>query len=184
MNPACPHLPQAAPDLRAGYPRQWKTSDPPRHYHACLQTAQSLWQQGLAAQALLQLNKALACEIDEPPVLPYAALCWIMEQPRPTDSSSDSGFLGNPIRHFQHLASRITPKVGPNFEIRRWRAWACFHLAEACLDHSDYPRDEQQITRECLEIPDIHRTLAELQESGWPNEVKTVRELLNSQPNI
>ena len=94
---------------------------------------------------------------------PYRALLWIME----TASNGDFGYLGNPVRHFQHLASRMS---GPRAEIRSWRAWVCFHLAEKILNRGDYPRDGGQIAREGLWIPNYQRALNEVAKHGWSDE--------------
>lgn len=104
----------------------------PAFYLACLEYGQQLWQQGLAARAVLCLDRALGADLagDEPVLavwpLPYAALVWILQH-------TPSGvFLGNPRVHFQHLAGRMNQ---PRREQRRWRAWACWALARAALPH-------------------------------------------------
>lgn len=84
---------------------------------------------------------------------PFAALTWYLEN-RPADL-----FIGNPVRHFQHLASRMS---GANPGIRASRAWACFHLAEEILPQEDYPRDHQQIESEGLIIPTAAEVLKKL----------------------
>ena len=99
--------------------------------------------------------------------LPYAAKRWVMEN-CPADE-----FLGNPVRHYQHLATRMS---GPRPELRRWRAWACFHLAEVVVDRAENPRDELQIVREGVEIPGFDEVLARLSELGIPGEEKLARE--------
>jgi hypothetical protein len=91
-------------------------------------------------QVILQLNKAWMADLsDEDDVLaahpaPYQALVWLLE----TAAAGNHGYLGNPVRHFQHLASRVS---GPRSEIRAWRAWLCFHLAEKGLPAARFPRD-------------------------------------------
>ena len=115
-------------------------------YLDALRYAQSQWLSGKPAQAILQLNKAWMADLSgrEPELLanppPYQALAWILENA----SSCDCGYLGNPVRHFQHLASRMN---GPRAEIRSWRAWVCFHLAESTLSRGEYPRDGEQDDR-------------------------------------
>ncbi len=84
---------------------------------------------------------------------PYRALVWIMK----TSAGGECGYLGNPVRHFQHLASRMT---GPRAEIRSWRAWVCFHLAEILLDGALFPRDGEQIAREGIWIPGMESVAA------------------------
>jgi|GEM_PF-949648 len=146
-----------------------------RHGHAkgadfyldALRLAQSQWVSGKPAQAILQLNKAWMANLtgDEPVLKahppPYRALVWIMENA----ASGDHGFMGNPVRHFQHLASRIS---GPRAEIRSWRAWLCFHLAEKTLP--GFPRDGGQIAREGLWIPGVQRVVHEVAKRGWLGE--------------
>lgn len=164
MNPPCPFLPSASNKLRASYARSFKTESLQRHYLACLEAAQSLWIQQLPGQSILQLNKALASETHTAYPLPYQALCWILE------NQKNKGFLGNPVRHFQHLASRISPKVGANHEIRRWRAWACMHLAEIRLEPDQFPRDYEQIENDSLVIPNKSEIYQALKESPWQLE--------------
>jgi hypothetical protein len=77
--------------------------------------------------------------------------------------------MGNPVRHYQHLASRMS---GPNKELRSWRAWACFHLAEKVLPADEYPRDDRQIEQENLLIPDWQKTISEIQERGIVGEAE------------
>lgn len=136
-------------------------------YVAALSYAQSLWLEGKPAQALLQLNKAFAADLSgDDPVLrdwppPFAAKSWIMAASR-----SGSAFLGNPVRHYQHLATRMN-NVNP--VPRRWRAWACFHLAEAVLGPG-YERDARQVELECIVIPTPEETEDGLRRAGWPDE--------------
>jgi hypothetical protein len=138
-----PHLPDAPPGLDPGHTRRHRRECGPLFHRACLELAQSFWQQGKPAQAILQLNKAAFV-----PTLPapYPALVWFLIHRRP------DLFLGNPVRHFQHLASRMSGEHAP---LRAWRAWACFHLAHEILPPADFPRDEEQITHEDLLIPDL-----------------------------
>ena len=139
-------------------------------YRDALIFAQSLWQVGKPAQAILQLNKSWMADLAvDDPILeshlpPYRALIWILEKA----ASGEHGYLGNPVRHFQHLASRMS---GPRAEIRAWRAWLCFHLAERILGAAEFPRDGQQLVCEGLWVPGIQRTMREVAEKGWKNEV-------------
>lgn len=124
--PPCPYLPAARPEL------DWRALHAFRaevrgeaFYFLCLEYAQTLWQRGLAARALLCLDRALGAELsgeetilrDWP--LPYAAMAWCIAQ-TPT-----TVFIGNPRVHFQHYADRMN---APRREQRRWRAWACWAL--------------------------------------------------------
>ena len=135
-------------------------------YEAALLYAQSLWLEGKPAQAILQLNKAWSADLrQDEGVLdkwpsPYAALCWMYVHVK------EESFLGNPVRHFQHLATRM-PATEP--AIRVWRAWACFHLSERLLGEN-YPRDLDQIEKEELEIPAVNQVEQALDEYGWKHE--------------
>ena len=139
----------------------------PAFYGAALRYAQSLWREGKPAQAILQLNKAWSADLPgavplaDAGVSPYRALVWILQQ------GPDGGFLGNPVRHFQHLATRMS---GPRAVARSWRAWAGFHLAERLLDGRDCPRDQRQIDAENLVIPAWPQVVGALTECGWPGE--------------
>ena len=150
-----------------------------KFYLDALRFAQSQWRVGKPAQAILQLNKSWMADLSGgDPVLrtnptPYRALVWILEMA----STGDGGYLGNPVRHFQHLASRIS---GPQAEIRSWRAWASFHIAEEILDRAEYPRDGEQIAREGLWIPGFKRALQEVDGNGWPGEAEELGEALKS----
>lgn len=145
-----PHLPEASPDLGPYHTRQHRAKGGSTFHRACLELSQSLWLQEKPAQAILQLNKA---SMIPDQAAPYSALVWFLAHRR------DNLFIGNPVRHFQHLASRMS---GDHAELRRWRAWACFHLAEISLPWPDFPRDQEQIDQEQLRIPvfsDIEKKL-------------------------
>ena len=152
-------------------------------YLDALRYAQSQWVAGKPAQAILQLNKAWMADLSgtEPVLLanppPYQALAWILEQA----AEGLCGYLGNPVRHFQHLASRVS---GPRRVVRSWRAWGCFHLAEEILPRAEYPRDGEQIAREGLWIPGYQRALNEIAAQGWAGESGFFpRRVLPSPPN-
>ena len=85
--------------------------------------------------------------------MPYQALVWILTR------RHEEGFIGNPVRHFQHLATRMS---GANKSLRITRAWLCFHLAESVLPADDFPRDTRQIEKEELTIPNIDEVLSML----------------------
>ena len=115
--------------------------------------AQGHWLDEKPAQAILQLNKAFSADLENGAEVlrkwpwPYAALEWILENA----ADGRSGFLGNPVRHFQHLATRMS---GPRRELRIARAWQCFHIARHTLaGRGDYRLDGQQIAREGIHIP-------------------------------
>jgi hypothetical protein len=175
MIQACPHLPEVAPGLTAESVRMWRGPYGPEAYLAHLRYAQALWVRGNPAQALLQLDRALAADLagDEEVLrkwpLPYKSMEWIMVK------GSGMGFFGNPVRHFQHLASRMS---GPRSELRTWRAWACFHLAEQVLGQEGFPRDEEQIERESLRIPGRPEVITRLGGLGHPGEAALVSRAL------
>lgn len=161
VNPACPCLPEVTELLDFSVTRRHGNDRGDAFYLDALRYAQSQWRTGKPGQAILQLNKAWMAELaGEDPVLvagfsPYRALVWILE----TASTGDCGYLGNPVRHFQHLATRMR---GGHAEIRAWRAWLCFHLAERILDTAAYPRDGEQIAREGVWIPSFGRVRAKV----------------------
>jgi hypothetical protein len=173
-NPRCPWLPEVSETLDFSITRRHGENKGVDFYLDALRYAQSQWLAGKPAQAILQLNKSWMADLaaDDPVLLshppPYRALRWIIE----IAAQGNSGYLGNPVRHFQHLASRMSE---PRREIRSWRAWLCFHLAEQILDPARFPRDGEQIAREGLWIPSFQRTLHEVVEKGWPREVAEIR---------
>ena len=99
-------------------------------YLTALTYGHYLWQRGLAARAMLKLDRALGADLrgTEPELaqwpLPYEAMAWILRQ-TPADV-----FIGNPRVHFQHLADRMNE---PRREQRRWRAWAGWGLTRTVL---------------------------------------------------
>jgi hypothetical protein len=149
-----------------------------RFYLECLQYAQRLWIGRKPAQAMLQLNKALSADLPEDAAVfekhpaPYRPMAWLMAEA----ALGNAGFGGNPVRHFQHLATRMS---GPRGEIRAWRAWFCFHLAERVLEGRGADRDGVQIAREGVWIPSAERALAALGRLGWAGEAEVARAALN-----
>ena len=149
-----PHLPTAPPDLDPAHTRRHREECGPIFYRACLEFSQSLWQQNKPAQAILQLNKAFMADVPNPEIpLPYKAMIWFLE------NRKDDQFIGNPVRHFQHLATRMS---GPRAGLRSWRAWACFHLAKQVLPESDFPIDHEQVETEALVLPHLEEVLENL----------------------
>ena len=172
----CPFLPEVKVVIRpSDLTLIKKGSDRPSYYYAALECAQSMWLCGFPAQALLQLNHALGENLSEETSvlhkypLPYRAKQWIFQN-RSTDS-----FLGNPVRHYQHLASRMS---GKNSQLRSLRAWACFHLAEQALPNEEFPRDEEQIQKENLTIPQWNNLIESLLQLGKENEVQLLQRLV------
>lgn len=168
-NLACPWLPEVVEIHDFSITRRHGHAKGVEFYLDALRYAQSQWIAGKPAQAILQLNKAWLADLSgsEPELLahppPYQALAWILEK----SANGDCGYLGNPVRHFQHLASRVS---GPRAGIRAWRAWLCFHLAERILERAAFPRDGEQIAREGLWIPNRQRARNEIAKHGWPSE--------------
>ena len=165
----CPQLPAAVPGMSFRDLRALGDCRGERFYEATLTYGQCRWRRGLPAQAILQLDRAWGADLTGNEAIltewpsPYRALAWMLER------RTEGGFLGNPVRHFQHLASRVR---GERREVRAWRAWACLHLAEGILPAGDFPRDHQQIEREGLVIPGPDQVRRGLQELGWPGEVE------------
>ena len=169
----CPHLPEAKTPLRAAAMKECGTDRGRKFYRLALRCAQSLWLQGLPAQSLLLLNRAFAADhLSDPEMcredpLPYRAAAWIMQ------NREAEQFIGNPRRHFQHLATRM---VEPRKEIRSWRAWACWQLA--CLIFPDYPADEKQIREERVIEPDEDEIFRQLEKHGVPGEAQLWRSVI------
>jgi hypothetical protein len=176
---ACPWLPQPGGVLGPEVTRELAGERGVAYYRAALCYAQSLWREGKPAQAILQLNKAFtarlaadAAVLGEWPA-PYRALGWMLRE-RP-----DGVFLGNPVRHFQHLATRVR---GLDRELRAWRAWGCFHLARRVLPEDGFPVDAEQVEREGLAFPEWDQVLAELGRRGWNGEVAALVGAVNEAP--
>ncbi|MDB6077982.1 MAG: hypothetical protein JWO82_1729 [Akkermansiaceae bacterium] len=169
--PACPLLPGVEDVLDPSVTRQHSDQKGPDFYLAALRYAQSLWRQGKPAQAILQLNKSFMAGLtgDEPVLqdwpAPYAPLIWFLRHRQP------DAFVGNPVRHFQHLATRV---VGDLRELRSWRAWACFHLSKAILPPDEFPPDHDQIGKESLILPGWPATFAAIHARGWHGESATL----------
>jgi len=170
--PPCPHLP--AP--RAGL--DWRTLHIHREdlrggefYHDCLEYAPALWQRGLAARAMLCLDRAMGADLrgDEPQLqawpLPYAAMAWLIAHTPP------GVFMGNPRVHFQHYAGRMNE---PRREQRRCRAWACWALARTV--RPDLPGDAKHPVIE----PTKDEIAVQLEAHGLLAEVALWRSVLDS----
>lgn len=165
---SCPWLPEVVEILDFSVTRRHGADKGPFFYRDALRFSQSLWQQGKPAQAILQLDKAFMAGIPDRSWLaedmdPWAAMAWMLCRLR----DGMEGFGGNPLRHFQHLASRMS---GPRPEPRRWRAWSCLHLAEAILPRESFPRDGRQLVREGLWVPGLSCCLSGLARHGWVGE--------------
>ena len=172
---SCPFLPKAPHVMRpseARITRETKSAED--YYISALTCAQSLWLEGKPAQSLLQLNHALSIHLPYNTLaltkwqLPYRAKIWLFKNHLETE------FLGNPVRHYQHLATRVS---GQNKELRSWRAWACFHLAEQQLPHNKFPRDEHQIKEEKLHIPSREEVHLQISVLGSNAEMMLLNEI-------
>jgi hypothetical protein len=166
MKQVCPFLPKIERVWRARDLIIFRQRRDEHFYLASLCYAQSLLNEQKPAQALLQINKSFMANLEEQSILTqwppgYQAKRWILE-----NGVDEGAFLGNPVRHYQHLASRMS---GERKVIRTWRAWASFHLAEKVLPEA--PRDEVQIEKENLSIPDLSEVLLGLDAEGWEGEV-------------
>jgi hypothetical protein len=138
-------------------------------YFSALTYGQHLWQRGLAARALLAVDRALLSDVpgDTPLLatwpLPYRALRWLMTHADPV------ALVGNPRVHYQHLASRLN---GPRAELQRTRAWAAWHLA--CLANPAWPGD----LRHAVAEPTVQATATALRSHGLPGETDVWRTAL------
>jgi hypothetical protein len=161
----CPHLPAAESMRDASALAAHGASRDEGFYLTALEYAQCLWQQGLPARALLLINRAMGCDLTGASAIlgrhpmPYAAVAWILTH------HEAAHFIGNPRRHWQHLATRM---AGPRPEIRTWRAWACWALARRILPHC--PADEIQLAREPIAEPLVGGILEKLAALGLPHE--------------
>ena len=132
-------------------------------YLSALTYGQFLWRRGLAARALLAVDRALLADVpaDDPVLaqwpLPYCALRWIMTQ------ASATALVGNPRVHYQHLAGRMKGARAPQ---RRARAWAAWHLAR--LANAEWPADPKHRVPE----PTVEEIARGLERHGLPQEVK------------
>lgn len=144
----CPWLPVPDGKLTAASLDTHGAERGAEFYLAALRYAQSLWLEGFPARALLLVNRALGCGFsgDEAVLrewpLPYRAVGWLLRNHLPEQ------FVGNPRRHWQHLATRMS---GPRSELRTWRAWACWWLARLAMP--EMPADEEQMEKEGVQEP-------------------------------
>lgn len=109
------------------------------------------------------LNRAMGAKfppgsIAEP--MPYRAVGWILRH------GEAVGFLGNPRRHFQHLATRMS---GGETERRIARAWACWELARRI--NPAWEADARQIEEEGIVEPSFEQVATGLERYGLPGEV-------------
>lgn len=172
-NPPCPYLPTASDPRSAASMRELGPERGAVFYGRALECAQALWQKGFPAQAILLLNRSLGSDLTsedsilEQWPLPYRAMQWILENRRPEQ------FIGNPRRHFQHLATRM---VEPRKAVRSSRAWACWALARQ--SHPEFPADEKQLIRDGIIEPEVEAIFQGLETSGLPGEAELWRGVL------
>ncbi len=166
----CPYLPLPTEPLGPNTTRSLGGDRGPIFYEAALNYGHSLWLRGLPARGILLLNRAMGCDLDGSEAvlqrwpIPYEAMVWILQ------SRSIEDFIGNPRRHWQHLATRM---VEPRKELRTTRAWACWYLSRLVLP--DYPADELQIEREGVLEPRPEEIASRIEELGLPGELKVWR---------
>ena len=171
----CPFLPEQIEPLTAASVAALGEERGPAFYLAALHYAQSLWRQGFPARAILLCNRALGADLHghEPVVhqwpLPYWAIGWLLV------NHGAEHFIGNPRRHWQHLATRMS---GPRADLRTWRAWACWRMACVALPH--FPADEKQLAEEAVREPSEEEIATHLQLLGHPGEVDLWREVLEA----
>jgi len=157
----CPHLPPAPAILDWRELHRHGADRGPDFYLSALTYGQHLWQRGLAARALLAVDRALLADLpaSAPPLrhwpLPYRALHWIMTHAYP------AALVGNPRVHYQHLAGRLS---GPRAEQQRARAWGAWQLAR--LAHPEWPGDP----RHAIAEPTPGEIAAALAQFGLPGE--------------
>jgi hypothetical protein len=174
MTDPCPFLPIPSRPLTAASINQAGHDRGPPFYHLALECAQALWLARLPAQSLLLLNRAFSADLPpEDPAThqwpqPYPAVAWILRHHHPDD------FIGNPRRHYQHLATRM---VEPRKTLRTWRAWACWAIARSI--RPDLPADEKQLAHEHLLEPDIPTITHHLHHLGLPGECTHWLQTLN-----
>lgn len=141
--PPCPLLPSAPAEMDARALTAHGDERDADFYVTALTYGQYLWQRGLAARAILKVDRALLADLrgDEPVLLqlplPYAAMAWMLKHTPPDI------FIGNPRVHFQHLADRMNE---PRREQRRWRIWACWAIA--CAVRPEFPADPKHLVTE------------------------------------
>lgn len=173
LPPACPFLPPAEATLTAAFVAAFGNDRGADFYLAALTYAQSLWLQGFPARSILLMNRAMGCDLkgNEPILhlwpLPYFGMAWVLKNHRPEQ------FIGNPRRHWQHLATRMS---GPRPELRTWRAWACWRMAR--LVNPEWPADEKQIVEEGVREPGEEEIASNLDRLGHPGETALWREAL------
>ena len=166
-----PYLPVASSKLNANHTKKHRKECGDLFYLSCLELSQSYWIQGKQAQAILQINKAFMADIQEfQNFSPYMALRWLLVNRRKSE------FIGNPVRHFQHLATRVS---GPRTVLRAWRAWGCFYISRLVLPKDEFPEDLEQISKESLFIPTLKEVFSKIKFIALINELDHLKKALN-----
>lgn len=167
--PPCPHLPAPPPSLSHRHlSRHGETRDG-AFYLSCLEYGHDLWQRGLAARAVLCLDRAMGADVHgvEPELaawpMPYAAMAWFLTHTPPDI------FIGNPRVHFQHYADRMNE---PRRAQRATRAWACWALTRRL--RPEWPADHKHQVVE----PDEAYIASHLEVHGLPGESRLWHEVL------
>jgi len=168
--PPCPHLPPPRAGLDWRSLHAFRAADRGGEFYlACLEYGHALWQRGLAARAILCLDRALGAELqgDEPVLgawpLPYAAMAWFVRHTPP------ELMVGNPRVHFQHYADRMNE---PRRAQREARAWACWALVRAV--RPDLPADPRHAVVE----PTLDDIAAALKRHGHRGEAELWQRVL------
>jgi hypothetical protein len=168
--PTCPLLPPAPAAMSAGALTAHGERRDAAFYLTALTYAHFLWQRGLAARAILKVDRALLADLqgNEQVLsswpLPYATIAWLLQHAPP------GVFIGNPRVHFQHLADRMNE---PRRDQRRWRIWACWQIAR--LVRPEFPADPKHRVAE----PTVTTIAAQLTTHGIPGEAAQWLDVLN-----
>ena len=171
--PPCPHLPTPPDGLDHRHLGAHDETRDIGFYFSCLEYGHALWQRGLAARAMLCLDRAMGADLrgDEPELqrwpMPYAAMAWFLTHTPP------DVFIGNPRVHFQHYADRMNE---PRRDLRRWRAWACWALTRRL--RPEWPADPRHAVAE----PSEHEIAAALTTLGLPGECPLWTKVLTGEP--
>jgi hypothetical protein len=159
--PPCPFLPAPPAGLDHRHLSRHGEARDAAFYLSCLEYGHALWQRGLAARAVLCLDRALGADLrgDEAEVRawppPYAPMAWFLVHTPP------EVFIGNPRVHFQHYADRMNE---PRRAQRAARAWACWALARRL--RPEWPADPKHDVVEPTEAA----IAAALDRDGLPGE--------------
>ncbi len=169
--PPCPQLPAPPPGLDHRHLTRHGERRDSAFYLSCLEYGHSLWQRGLAARAVLCLDRAMGADVlgHEPELtawpMPYAAMAWFLTHTPPDI------FIGNPRVHFQHYADRMNE---PRRAQRATRAWACWALTRRL--RPEWPDDPKHGVAEPTEA----QIASALDTHGIPGERALWREVLEA----